>query len=388
MPKVVIVIPTQKNSFNVFETIALRQLQKILPDYPKIFLLPDTADIKFLDNWDGFWQKKMSDSFFSSIESYNRLCLSESLYECFADYDYMLIYQTDAFVFSDRLEEFCDMGYDYIGAPVPFHHWPKHYPMRVGNGGFSLRKISSALRVLRHKGEVFEEANINGVLLSCEDMFWGFASTMPELNFITPDTDIAADFSTEYDFMGSYAKLNDRLPFGCHCWYRENFSHWWPIIMKYGYSAETGDIFDYTSNGVKVENAKKIKSIIKEEQYAPTKLKNIMPQILDTEKKYILWGYGQVGSIFETLLRLGGLNIVAVWDKKLAGQTTADGMKITKPMTDNEKDGNDRVIIVAVLRDEQEICRQLKQKGLKNGQDFLRSSNLNGLIAEKYYRNK
>lgn len=44
--------------------------------------------------------------------------LSAEFYDRFAAYEYVLIYQLDAFVFADRLAEFCQMGYDYIGAPV------------------------------------------------------------------------------------------------------------------------------------------------------------------------------------------------------------------------------------------------------------------------------
>ena len=37
----------------------------------------------------------------------------------FLEYQYMLIYQLDAFVFEDKLDYFCELGYDYIGIPVP-----------------------------------------------------------------------------------------------------------------------------------------------------------------------------------------------------------------------------------------------------------------------------
>lgn len=44
--------------------------------------------------------------------------LEADFYRRFGKYKYMLIYQLDAFVFSDKLLDFCEMGYDYIGAPV------------------------------------------------------------------------------------------------------------------------------------------------------------------------------------------------------------------------------------------------------------------------------
>ena len=46
----------------------------------------------------------------------------DTLYSRFEKYEYMLIYQLDAFVFSDRLMEFVEAGYDYIGAPLNNRH--------------------------------------------------------------------------------------------------------------------------------------------------------------------------------------------------------------------------------------------------------------------------
>jgi hypothetical protein len=52
--------------------------------------------------------------YFENIEGYNELLLSASFYERFLDTKYILIYQLDAFVFKDELQEWCDKGYDYI----------------------------------------------------------------------------------------------------------------------------------------------------------------------------------------------------------------------------------------------------------------------------------
>jgi len=43
--------------------------------------------------------------------------MSPAFYDAFKAFDYILIYQLDAFVFRDELEYFCSLGYDYIGAP-------------------------------------------------------------------------------------------------------------------------------------------------------------------------------------------------------------------------------------------------------------------------------
>ena len=78
----------------------------------------------------------------------------------------MLIYQTDAFVFRDELKDWCESGYDYIGAP-----WFEHFTDKedvgnfigVGNGGFSLRKIDTHIKVLNTFSYVLSpEQNIAG----------------------------------------------------------------------------------------------------------------------------------------------------------------------------------------------------------------------------------
>lgn len=95
--------------------------------------------------------------YFRSNKSYSRLLLSDSFYDCFDDYDYMLIAQTDTYILNSNysLEYFVDMSYDYYGAPWPSGPFPTPFGIReyiksifvhnseqllVGNGGFSLRK--------------------------------------------------------------------------------------------------------------------------------------------------------------------------------------------------------------------------------------------------------
>ena len=57
------------------------------------------------------------DRFFRNPVTYSRLLTMAGFYECFKRYEYMLVAQLDAWVFSDRLDFWCGKGYDYIGAP-------------------------------------------------------------------------------------------------------------------------------------------------------------------------------------------------------------------------------------------------------------------------------
>ena len=63
----------------------------------------------------------------------------------------MLIYQLDACVFRDELKYWCEKKYDYIGAPIFWAYNSNKFSNKVagiGNGGFSLRKISYCLKML------------------------------------------------------------------------------------------------------------------------------------------------------------------------------------------------------------------------------------------------
>jgi hypothetical protein len=77
---------------------------------------------------------------------------SIGFYEVFRQYEYMLIYQLDCWVFRDELEMWCDKGYDYIGAPF-FVKWFVDRGIYVGNGGFSLRKISNIIEYLKRNNK-------------------------------------------------------------------------------------------------------------------------------------------------------------------------------------------------------------------------------------------
>ena len=91
--------------------------------------------------------------YFSSVKGYNQLMLTIDFYKRFLEYQYILVYQLDAWVFRDELDYWCDQGYDFIGAPVYNYlgngKYAKENPF-VGNGGFSLRKLSYCIKVLSY----------------------------------------------------------------------------------------------------------------------------------------------------------------------------------------------------------------------------------------------
>ncbi len=136
---------------SVFELASLAQCFRILGGHEICIVCPDSLDIstyKSVYSQYGYSPRveRFADVFFSSVESYSKLVSSLVFYGRFLDAEYLLLYQLDAWVFFDALEEWCAKDYDYIGAPwltdsgvlLPF----------AGNGGFSLRKVKSFYDVL------------------------------------------------------------------------------------------------------------------------------------------------------------------------------------------------------------------------------------------------
>jgi hypothetical protein len=258
--KVKVLIPVYKNEMNSYEEKALERCCMIFSAYPLVFVKPQSLDIAGLKKrYPLIAEENFAGSYFESITGYNRLMTSPEFYERFADCEYILIYQLDAFAFRDELKQWCDKGYDYIGAPWLLK--PKYYafhmklflrikaigyyfrgkPFRklivgdkIGNGGFSLRKVSShydatvkkkdKIAYYLKRSEVYSEFN--------EDVFWGTQN--PEFNY--PTLDEALTFSID-EYPELCFRLNhNKIPFGCHGWFKaERISFWENIINNSGY---------------------------------------------------------------------------------------------------------------------------------------------------------
>lgn len=150
--KCVVVIPIYKADMNKDEICSLIQCKKVLKDYDIKIVCPESLNTKNYEEEGIFNIVRMPDERFEDTYSYSRMLLNKEFYEKFKEYDYMLIYQLDAWVFEDRLQEWCDKDYDYVGSPW-FERYnvtdPKSKMLKyAGNGGFSLRKISTFINVL------------------------------------------------------------------------------------------------------------------------------------------------------------------------------------------------------------------------------------------------
>ena len=106
-------ILSKRKEFTPEEEISLKHLIRFLGSYDKYFVVPESLQIIYPD----FGIKRFDEKFFGTALAHTRLIFSPDFYETFADYMYILIYNLDSLVFSDQLAEWCEMGFDYIGAP-------------------------------------------------------------------------------------------------------------------------------------------------------------------------------------------------------------------------------------------------------------------------------
>lgn len=263
--KVVIIIPFYKATLSNLEKISLTQCEKILPNYPKIAIKPKHLTLPAeLNNYNFFDIISFDDQYFNGIQGYNELMLSDIFYGAFLKYSYILIHQLDAFVFKDDLDYWCNQGFDYIGAPwLRRNNYPhflkafvtksliylhtrfnitkhgvssrKQFDDKVGNGGFSLRRVSKFNQLClsmrpqiltylkRHEHEFHEDA------------FWSVEVNRKKRILNIPDYKVGVRFSFELAPERALMLNNYELPFGCHAW-DKNIDFWRQIFKELGYN--------------------------------------------------------------------------------------------------------------------------------------------------------
>lgn len=259
---VAIVIPTHKSNLNSDDLISLRHLKKFLYKYDAYFVIPEDIDTKKF-KFKGSKFIKFPKHYFQSWRGYNELLLQKQFYEKFKNYEYILIYQLDVLVFSNQLLDWCKKGYDFIAAPwfrpvIGTLSHKKGYPASGGNGGFSLRKVSSALKVLDRIETLSKRSSKNerfrklwfviAVLIGkshtiwlnapadnypfAEDGFWSLEAPKYLPSYKVAPFKEALSFGFER-FPKKCFKLNNfRLPFGAHAWKKYDQEFWKPYILK------------------------------------------------------------------------------------------------------------------------------------------------------------
>lgn len=230
-----IVIPIYKTEMEWYEKISLQQAHSLFTRHPIFYMMPEHLVIPFTFPKSEYYEIRFPAKFFEDIHGYNALLLTPQFYQAFRAYKYILIYQLDAFAFSDQLKRFCNMGYDYIGAPWPFHcgHLPgilgQNVFLHVGNGGFSLRNVSACTELLQRNANLVKEWNYT------EDAFFAYCGKYHISSFRTAPVDVACQFSWDF-YPARYArKTQGILPFGCHAWHRRNADFYVKAFSVAGY---------------------------------------------------------------------------------------------------------------------------------------------------------
>ena len=259
-------VPFYREALTPEEQISLRHLEVFGDRYDRVAVIPASLGL----NPPGFEPCRFPDRYFTDVAAYSRLCLSAPFYERFGDYRFILLYQLDCLVFSDQLLEWCELDYDYVGAPwLRSRERPAAGFSRVGNGGFSLRKVASLLAVLRserYRGggsawwrdlmfaplpdleplspvprafkrlRVLRSARfgvagyVSGYTLN-EDHFWSDRARLFYPQFRIAPVEVALRFSFEYGPRACYQRSGGRLPFGCHGWHKHDREFWQPFLL-------------------------------------------------------------------------------------------------------------------------------------------------------------
>ncbi|GMQ29568.1 DUF5672 family protein [Algoriphagus confluentis] len=249
MNTVVILIIVHKKIPTFFEKMSLIQCLNILGSHPIKLVCPIGLDVsEYLEVNKDLEFDFINPNWHSNYTMFNRLKISPFLYERYRDYNYIMFYELDSWVFRDELLYWCSKGYDYIGAPwigLNVYSWlymKNIYPFElkliwkfldkskiniVGNGGFSLRKTKSML--INSKLFSFRGRNWD----SNEDSFFCHYVSSFNKFFKVADFPNALKFSFDVSPDKSYQLNNFELPFGCHGFsrsdlpnYVNNFEFW------------------------------------------------------------------------------------------------------------------------------------------------------------------
>lgn len=360
MTNVAIIIPVYKENLTHNETIAYQQAKRVFCRYDLFFLSPKSLSICYADK--DIEILRFEDRHFKGVQEYSDFMLDVDLYKAMEQYEYILIYQLDAFVFEDRLDFFCREGYDYIGAPSFLgamyfcNGMPEQY---IQNGGFSLRKTRAFIDWIEQ-----EKAGIEfHKRYSCEDsIIYKYKNSVLNL----PSFDVALHFSIDSEVKEQLRRLDGELPMGCHAWDRYEVDIWKPIIEQYGYTVEYGDprrrlIYNYF---IMKDQLRKWQNRYNTEVLRST----IKKLISDFEDEIFVWGMARRGGFLHQMLVNTNIAVKYV-DNRL--EAVKLGMYPYSAITGEEfwqLDGNKTVIVA--IDNPVDVCIELEQNGIRHRKGY------------------
>lgn len=252
-----VVIPIYTLQLNESEKISLKRCFDLLGGkYPITIAAPEGLDVTEFIRQHPVAQatiRKFPDHYFADLKGYNALMMSEEFYRTFLDSDYILIYQSDCYIFHDDLERWCSLGYDYLGAPwIPKPKYSKWYyrlfaqvrrvvglpdysvlDYAVGNGGLSLRRVAKFHEITISDAEMIKNyAEKCSSALFNEDVFWSVQVNRTALRIKTPQWREALEFSFDKLPETCYHLNNRHLPMACHGWSKDQMVGFWREFIR------------------------------------------------------------------------------------------------------------------------------------------------------------
>ena len=253
MQQVSVVLPLYTSALAPEEWISIDQCCAVLGRYPLTVVAPHALDLAFItQRYPQVLVERFDDAYFRSVADYNRLMLSIEFFARFERYEFVLIHQTDAYVFSDKLADWCEAGYDYVGAPwtpassryesragrallalkccyyrATGRFSNKLLLYQVGNGGLSLRRVALFLDICKHN-----RAGIDAYLAKSgtefnEDVFYSYEMNRGRQRVRVPGYSEAIGFAFETNPALALVHNGNQLPFGCHGWNKAPFAAFW-----------------------------------------------------------------------------------------------------------------------------------------------------------------
>jgi len=259
-----VIIPFYQNSISAFEAIALEQCYRVLSNHTIIAIKPNQLVLPVAVQKYSFEQIiSFDDAFFKGNEGYNALMLSAQFYEAFLSYEFILIHQLDAFVFTDQLSYWCSQPYDYLGAPwlkaanhpdfikaiksnIQSYFHTRYdiykngepskyqYENKVGNGGFSLRRVKKFYEICLEQKSAIDSYLKTGGHHFNEDRFWSIEVNRKKKTLNIPGYKTGVQFSFEWAPDRALQLNHNQLPFGCHAW-DKYVDFWRPYFKDFNY---------------------------------------------------------------------------------------------------------------------------------------------------------
>lgn len=231
-----VIIPVYKQ-LNEAEVFAIKRNCSILNEFDMGIMIPEDFIVDdVIKLYPKFKIYRFPSKCFNSINDYNELVLKADFYNRFIDYEYILITQLDVLILRNNLADFLKLNYDYIGAPwlngykyihrisggviskiynKLYNKLTKRPLVYVGNGGFSLRRVSTFINVTTKYSDFIElYSDIN------EDVVFSWLGLLNPHDLRIADVDTALKFAFETDLRKCYELSGYSIPLGIHAWER------------------------------------------------------------------------------------------------------------------------------------------------------------------------